>query len=66
KHINLPKIPVKNVMISDPVTIFRKTSVSETARIMKKHDFGQLPIRDSQDRLVAMVYELDMLAAILR
>jgi CBS domain-containing protein len=66
KHLSLPDIPVKNVMVPDPLTIFGKTSVSETARIMKKHDFGQLPIRNSKDKLVAMIYELDMLAALLR
>ncbi len=66
KNLKLPNKPVKDVMVKDPLTIFGKTSVSETARIMKKHDFGQIPIRDSKDKLVAMIYELDMLAAILR
>lgn len=66
KKLTLPNIPVKEVMVRDPLTIFGKTSVSEAARIMKKHDFGQLPIRDSKDKLVAMIYELDMLAALLR
>ena len=65
-HLTLPNIPVKEVMVKDPLTIFGKTSVSEAARIMKKHDFGQIPIRDSKDKLVAMIYELDMLAALLR
>ena len=64
KQIKLPKIPVRDVMVGDPITIFRKTSVSEAARLMKKHDFGQLPIRNSEDRLIAMIYELDILAAI--
>ncbi len=66
KHINLPDIPVSDVMIKDPVTIFRKTNVSEAARIMKTNDFGQLPVRDSKDRLIAMIYELDLLNAIIR
>ena len=66
KHIQLPKVPVKEVMVADPITIFRKTSVSEAARIMRKNDFGQLPIRDSKDKLLAMVYELDLLTAITR
>ena len=66
KHIQLPKIPVKDVMIANPITIFRKTGVSEAARIMRKNDFGQLPVRDSKDKLLAMVYELDLLAAITR
>jgi len=66
KQIKLPKIPVKDVMVEDPITIFRKTSVSEAARVMRKHDFGQLPIRNSKDRLIAMIYELDLLAAVTR
>lgn len=66
KQIKLPKTPVTDVMVRDPITIFRKTSVSEAARLMRKHDFGQLPIRNSKDRLIAMIYELDLLAAISR
>lgn len=66
KHIKLPNIPVSDVMIKDPVTIFRKTNVSEAAKIMKRNDFGQLPIRDSKDRLFTMIYELDLLSALLR
>lgn len=62
--IELPTIPVSEVMVRKPRTVFRKTSVSEGARIMKKYDFGQLPIRDSKDDLVAMIYELDLLVAL--
>jgi len=66
KHIALPDMPVSEVMIKKPLTIFQKTGVSEAARLMMKNDFGQLPIRDSNDRLTAMIYELDLLAAITR
>ncbi len=66
KHIKLPSIPVSEVMVEDPITIFRKTNVSEAAKIMKRNDFGQLPIRDSKDRLFTMIYELDLLSALLR
>ncbi len=65
RRIELPSIPVKDVMIKEPRTVFRKTSISEAARIMKKYDYGQLPIRDSKDKLVAMIYELDLLEAML-
>jgi CBS domain-containing protein len=51
-------------MVKDPVTVFRKTSVSEAARIMRKNDFGQLPIRDSDDKLIAMVDELDLITTL--
>jgi CBS domain-containing protein len=66
KHIKLPNIPVNDVMVKDPTTIFRKTSISEAALLMRKNDYGQLPIRDSKDRLFAMIYELDTLVAITR
>ena len=65
RRIELPMIPVNEVMIKEPRTVFRKTSVSDCARIMKKYDFGQLPIRNSKDQLIAMVYELDLLEAMI-
>ncbi|UCE39654.1 MAG: CBS domain-containing protein [Thermoplasmata archaeon] len=64
--ITLPKIPVKEIMVRDPVTVFRKTPISEAARIMRKNDFGQLPIRDSDDKLIAMVDELDVVACLIK
>ncbi len=64
--ITLPKISVKEIMVKDPITVFRKTSISEAARIMRKNDFGQLPIRNSDDRLIAMVDELDVIACLLK
>ncbi len=62
--ITLPDTPVKEVMVPNPVTVFRKTGVSEAARLMRRNDFGQLPIRDSQDRLYSMLYELDVVAVL--
>ena len=62
--IDVPNIPVKNIMISNPTTIFRSSSVSRAARIMRENDFGQLPIKDENDRLVEMIYELDLLASL--
>jgi len=64
KRVNLPKMAVRDVMVRKPVTVFRKTGVSEAASLMYRYDFGQLPIVDSQDKLHAMLYELDVVAAI--
>lgn len=63
-RLELPNVPVKEVMIPKPKTVFRKTSVSKAARIMKKYDYGQLPIRDSKDRLISMIYDIDLLAVL--
>lgn len=63
--ILLPKIFVKNVMVTEPTTVFSKTGVSESARLMRKNDFGQLPIRGTDDRLFGMIYDLDALTVLL-
>ncbi len=64
--ITLPKIPVSEIMVKEPVTVFRKTPISEAARIMRRNDFGQLPIRDTDDKLLAMVDELDVISVLIK
>ncbi len=60
--IQIPELQVKEIMIPDPVTVFKKTTVSEAARIMKRKDFGQLPVRDSNDNLLGMIYDIDIIS----
>ncbi len=62
--IDLPEIFVKDVMVPKPVTVFKKTSISEVAGLLRKNDFNQMPIRDENDRLVAMVHDLDVLSVL--
>lgn len=62
--IELPGLPVRDIMVRSPVTVFKKTSVSEAARIMRKNDFGQLPVRDSKDSLLAMIYDFDVISVL--
>ena len=65
-QITLPNIPVREIMVKEPITVFRKTTISEAARIMRRNDFGQLPIRDTDDRLLSMVDELDVISVLLK
>lgn len=62
----LPNVPVKKVMVKDPVTVYRKTSVSKAGRTMLAHNFRQLPVRDSSDRLREMLYDTDLISVLLR
>ncbi len=63
-RVDLPKLTVKDIMVRNPTTVFRKTLVGDAARIMRKNDFGQLPVRDSKDNLVAMIYDIDVLSTL--
>lgn len=62
----LPGIPVKKVMVRNPVTVTRKTSASVAARKMRGHNFRQLPVKDSQERLQAMLFDMDLIQVLLR
>ncbi|MBN1110321.1 MAG: CBS domain-containing protein [Methanomassiliicoccales archaeon] len=64
--IELPGMPIKDIMVKDPVTVFKKTAVHEAARIMRKNDFGQLPVRDNKDRLLAMIYDHDIISVLIK
>jgi CBS domain-containing protein len=63
-RVDLPKLAVKDIMVKNPMTVFRKTLVGDAARIMRKNDFGQLPVRDSKDNLVAMIYDIDVISTL--
>ncbi|HEX9908818.1 MAG TPA: CBS domain-containing protein [Thermoplasmata archaeon] len=63
-RVDLPKLSVKEIMVKSPTTVFRKTLVADAARIMRKNDFGQLPVRDSKDNLVAMIYDIDVVSTL--
>lgn len=63
--IELPDIPVKEAMVDEPMTVYNRTEVSEAARLMRRNDYGQLPIVDERDALETMVYELDLVSTIL-
>jgi len=63
--VDLPNLLVRDMMVKEPITLFKKSPVSEAASIMKRNDFGQLPIRDNEDRLLGMIYDLDVINALL-
>lgn len=63
KYLNENK-DVSDFMVKDPMTVYKKTSISEVAKIMKLNDFGQIPVRGSKDELVGMIYDVDILMAL--
>ncbi len=55
---------VRDFMVKDPLTVFKKTNLSEVARIMIANDFGQIPIHGTKDELIGMIYDVDVLCAL--
>ncbi len=64
EKVTLPNIPVEEVMIREPVTIFSKSPAWEAAKIMRKNNFSQLPVRNTHDDLIAMIFDSDLVASL--
>ena len=56
---------VSKYMVKSPTTVFKKTTLNEVAKIMYHNDFGQLPVHGDKDELIGMIYDVDVLAALL-
>ena len=55
---------IKDYMVPKPLTVFRKTTLNEVARLMITNDFGQIPVRGTKDELCGMIYDVDVLRAV--
>ncbi len=63
KKLNLPPVPVREIMTSEVITVSEHISLSECALKMLKHDLNQLPVKDASGRLVGVINELDLVRA---
>jgi len=61
-RIDMPMVSVSGIMVRSPTTVFKRTNVSEAARVMRRNDFGQLPVVDSKESLMAMLYDMDVIS----
>jgi len=53
---------VKDLMITDVVSVRPETPLVEAAEILTKHDFTGLPVVDTQNRLVGIMTEYDLIS----
>jgi len=60
--VDLPPVPVKQVMVSNVVKAFKNTPVSEVAKNMIKNKISHMPVVDESDRLVGMITDIDLMA----
>jgi CBS-domain-containing membrane protein len=61
-EVALPSVPVKEVMMTDVVKATKNTPVNEVAERLVKNKISHLPVVDSEDRLVGMVTDIDLMA----
>ncbi len=56
---------VIDYMVKNPTTVYKKTPLNEVAKIMDTNDFGQVPVHGDKDELVGMIYDVDVLVALI-
>lgn len=64
-ELSLPDKPVSEVMTKKLVTALEFTPINECAKRMKKHDIDQMPVVDSEGRVIGMVYDHSLLKRLL-
>ncbi|HEC89562.1 MAG TPA: CBS domain-containing protein, partial [Thermoplasmatales archaeon] len=62
--VDLPKIPVREVMVTDVKTATRRTPVVEIAKTMIKYNISHIPVVDVNDRLIGMITDIDLMRCI--
>ena len=55
---------VGDFMVKNPLTVFSKTTLADVAKMMVTNDFGQLPVHGTKDELIGMIYDVDVLRAL--
>ncbi len=65
KRLHLPSVAVEQVMVREVVTTFYKSSVADAARVMHERNLGQLPLVDSRNQLMGMIYSHDLMRGLL-
>jgi len=63
--IELPKDPVSKFMTKNVATLYKRTRAWEAAKMLRSRDFDQSPVVDKEDDLVAMLYDMDLMRALL-
>lgn len=56
---------VCDYMVRNPASVFKKTNLAEVAKLMLSNDYGQIPVHDTKDQLIGMIYDVDVLCALL-
>jgi CBS domain-containing protein len=64
KKLEVPDVPVKNLMVKKVITATKKTSVTECAKRMANARIEQVPIIDAEGRITGIVRDVDLIRAL--
>ncbi|AKB84549.1 CBS domain-containing protein [Methanococcoides methylutens] len=65
-RIKVPDVPVKDVMVKDPITASNNMGVSDCALKMKRHRIDQVPVVDANQKFIGLLRDRYLLKALLK
>ena len=65
-EVSLPMDPVEKVMVKDVKTATKRTPICDVAKMMTKHDISHIPLVNSENRLVGMVTDIDLMGCMIK
>lgn len=66
RDLEIPNVEVEEIMVKSPVSIFEGASAYDAAKIMKRHKFTQLPVRDVDDEMSGMIFDFDVISSLIK
>lgn len=66
RDLEIPNVEIGKIMVKTPISIFEGASAYDAAKIMKKHKFTQLPVRNVDDELSGMVFDFDVISSLIK
>ena len=60
-HYQLSKMKVRDVMITDVITVTPDTTIEEASALVEKHKVGTLPVIDERKNVVGIITRTDLL-----
>ena len=64
-EVTLPPVPVKEIMVTDIVKATKNTPVNAIAKKLVNKNISHMPMVDSEDHLIGMVTDIDLMACII-
>lgn len=64
-EVTLPPVPVKEIMVSNVIKAYQNSQVNEIAEKMLKNKISHVPVVDSDDRLIGMITDIDLMASMI-
>ncbi len=60
-NIRVPNMPVRDVMVKNPVVVYLSSTIGETVKLMSQGNYNQIPVLSGHGDIYGMLYDVELL-----